>query len=76
MLSSKTNVISVTCTFHLSRNAWKRFRLPLPSMIFDGANMDEINVFCYLTCKLRDNRPLHRKTDFTIEISVLDLVWV
>jgi len=38
--------------------------------------MDEINVFCYLTCKLRDNRPLHRKTDFTIEISVLDLVWV
>jgi len=45
-------------------------------MIFDGANMDEINVFCYLTCKLRDNRPLHRKTHFTIEISVLDLVWV
>jgi len=45
ILWSKTNVISVTCTFHLSKNAWKRFGLPIPSMIFDGANMEEINVF-------------------------------
>jgi len=66
MFWSKTNVISVTSTSHLSKNVWKRFRFPGPSMIFDGVNMDEINVFCYLTCKLRDNRPLYRKTDFTM----------
>ena len=72
---SKINAISITCTFHLSKNAWLRFRFPAPSMTFDGANMDEINVFCYMTCKLRDIRPLHRKTDVTIEISALDLVW-